>query len=183
MAQLDRLLTVMISNREEALALDEGEHAKLELSGGARAVTKSPLTAGQIVGLLKEIAPVDAGRQIDAAKPVTFSYTTTDGIFAVRAIVEGGKWVVRIALEAGAPAQSSQPFDPLSGFQAAATFMTPSEVPRVAPAPTPAAPTPTVRDGVPPTRTPDASPFRARPTPGAAQPSPAANAAPAAVAP
>jgi Tfp pilus assembly ATPase PilU len=64
MPQLDRLLSAVISNKADALTLDEGDPAKLEVQGAARAVTKSPLTAQQVVGLLKEIAPPDAGRSL-----------------------------------------------------------------------------------------------------------------------
>ncbi|HEV8237470.1 MAG TPA: hypothetical protein VGP84_22820, partial [Gemmatimonadaceae bacterium] len=68
MPQLDRLLSAVISNKADALTLDEGDPAKLELQGATRAVTKSPLTAQQVIGLLKEIAPPDAGRQLDTTK-------------------------------------------------------------------------------------------------------------------
>jgi len=148
MAQLDRLLAVMISNRAEALTLDEGDLAKLELDGGARAVTKSPLTPQQVVGLLKEIAPADAGRLLDAAKPANFSYATTDGAFAVRAAVTAGKWRVRIVLE-GVEPTASEKYDPLSAFQPAPPMMTPIDVPSMRP--TPAASGPALgRPGAPP---------------------------------
>jgi len=84
MPQLDRLLSAVISNKADALTLDEGDPAKLEVQGAARAVTKSPLTAQQVVGLLKEIAPPDAGRQLDTTKSAAFTYTSSDGAFSVR---------------------------------------------------------------------------------------------------
>src|SRR2546423_12685907 len=95
MPQLDRLLSAVISNKADALTLDEGDPAKLELQGAARPVTKSPLTAQQVVGLLKEIAPPDAGRQLDTPKSATFTYKSADGAFAVRAQQERGKWRAR----------------------------------------------------------------------------------------
>src|SRR5689334_20783962 len=100
MAQLDRLLSVMISNRAEALMLNEGDLGKLEMHSGARPVTKAALTAAQVVGLLKEIAPSDAARHIDDARPASFSYLSTDGSFVVKATLDDGKWRVRIAVDA-----------------------------------------------------------------------------------
>ena len=142
MPQLDRLLSAVISNRADALTLDEGDPAKLETQGAARAVTKSPLSAQQVVGLVKEIAPPEAARQLDAARAVTFTYESTDGAFTVRASRDDGKWRARITPGVEAPAEESATgFDPLSGFQPSAAFM--SDTPAAAPArPTPAAPTP-----------------------------------------
>src|SRR5216110_112857 len=91
MPQLDRLLSAVISNKADALTLDEGNPAKLELQGSSRPVTKSPLTAQQVIGLLKEIAPPDAGRQLDSSKSAAFTYTSADGAFAVRAAQGGAK--------------------------------------------------------------------------------------------
>ena len=171
MAQLDRLLSVMISNRADALTLDEADLAKLELQGGARAVTKSPLTAAQVVGLLKEIAPPDAARQLDATKPASFSYTSADGAFTVRAAVEGGKWRVRILHDAagdtggtGNGASKGAQFDPLSGFQQTPSAMTPAEVPRVQA--TPAAPANAFREAAS-LRAATQAAARTRPTPAA----------------
>src|SRR5689334_13960463 len=141
MPQLDRLLSAVISNKADALRLDEGDPAKLEVQGGARAVTKSPLTAQQVIGLLKEIAPPDAGRQLDTAKSATFTYTSSDGAFAVRAAQEGGKWRARITPGNGVPSADAGPgFDPLAGFQPSSAFLTPSEPPPAVGRPTPAAP-------------------------------------------
>ena len=143
MPQLDRLLSAVISNKADALRLDEGDPAKLELQGSARAVTKSPLTAQQVIGLLKEIAPPEAGRQLDTTRSATFTYSFSDGTFAVRAGQEGGKWRVRITPGSGVGTEvPDNNFDPLAGFQSSASFLTPSEAPAITPRPTPAAPMP-----------------------------------------
>jgi twitching motility protein PilT len=142
MAQLDRLLAVMVSNRAQALLLDEGDLAKLDLPGGARPVTKSPLSAPQVVGLLKEIAPPDAARQLDAAKPASFAYTSSDGTFAIKAMIDGGKWRVRIAREVRAEPTPSSSFDPLSGFVVAPENGASAAAPSAAPRDTPSHRTP-----------------------------------------
>ena len=189
MPQLDRLLSAVISNKADALRLDEGDPAKLEVQGASRAVTKSPLTAQQVLGLLKEIAPPDAGRQLDKAKAATFTYTSPDGAFAVKAAQEAGKWRARITPASGVPrAGSDNGFDPLAGLQSTVSLLTPAESsPRVAARPTPAAPRPAMPTPLPNAAMPNVSrpsapqmatvPSAARPTPGASVITPAATGA------
>jgi len=174
MPQLDRLLSAVISNKADALTLAEGDPAKLEVQGASRAVTKSPLTAQQVIGLLKEIAPPDAGRQLDTTKTATFTYTSADGAFAVKAAQEGGKWRARIT-PCGVPsAGSDNGFDPLAGMQSTVSLLTPAESsPRVAARPTPAAtrpamPTPLPNAAMPNVPRPSAPPMATVPTPARA---------------
>ena len=61
MPQLDRLLSVMVSNRAEALRLVENELASLVKDGATVPLTKQALGATQLLGLLREIAPPDFG--------------------------------------------------------------------------------------------------------------------------
>src|SRR5438045_1413442 len=180
MPQLDRLLSAVISNKADALTLDEGDPAKLEVQGASRPVTKSPLTAQQVIGLLKEIAPPDAGRQLDTTKSASFTYTSADGAFAVKAAQEAGKWRARITPASGvASARSDNGFDPLAGMQSTVSLLTPAEsAPRVAARPTPAAarpamPTPLPNAAMPNVPRPSAP--RMATVPSAARPTPAAN--------
>ncbi|WKW12687.1 type IV pilus twitching motility protein PilT [Pseudogemmatithrix spongiicola] len=100
MAQLDKLLSVMISNRADELVLTEGAAAVLLSQGNERPVTKA-LTAPQIVALLKEIAPAPAHAALDAKQPTKFQYMSEDSVFAARAMVLGdGKLSVRIQVDA-----------------------------------------------------------------------------------
>ena len=175
MPQLDRLLSAVISNKADALTLDEGDPAKLEVQGASRPVTKSPLTAQQVIGLLKEIAPPDAGRQLDTTKTATFTYTSADGAFAVKAAQEGGKWRARITPASGVPsAGSDNGFDPLAGLQSTVSLLTPAESsPRVAARPTPAAtrpamPTPLPNVAMPNVPRPSAPAMATVPTPARA---------------
>ncbi|HEY2378818.1 MAG TPA: type IV pilus twitching motility protein PilT [Gemmatimonadaceae bacterium] len=185
MPQLDRLLSAVISNRADALTLDEGDPAKLEVQGAARAVTKSPLTAQQVVGLLKEIAPPDAGRALDTTKAANFTYTFADGAFAVRAAQEGGKWRARITPGSGVPSaeQEGSGFDPLAGLQSGTSMFTPVEpAPRVTSRPTPASPRPaapatlTPIAAMPNVARPSAPPMATVPTPAHAVTPPSASA-------
>jgi twitching motility protein PilT len=150
MPQLDRLLSVMVSNRAEALMLNEGDLGTLEMTSGARPVTKAALTAAQVVGLIKEIAPAESARHIEEGRPASFTYDSSDGAFGVRAMLEGGKWRVRIALDAG------EEFRRTTGQQ-----INPVKLPAAEPAPAPARPTPAVATVVAP---PPAAPAAPRAT-------------------
>ena len=99
MAQLDRLLSVMISNRADELLLKEGQPATLMVEGQERPVTKA-LTALQIVALLKEIAPPQSAAALDAKQPTKFQYTSEDGVFAVRAMIQGTLLIVNAQIDA-----------------------------------------------------------------------------------
>ena len=99
MPQLDRLLSVMVSNRANALVLNEGDVAQLDTTGGPKPVTKQPLTAAQVVMLLREIAPADAGGQLDAGLSTTFQYESDDGVFVARARLQNGKWEALVSVD------------------------------------------------------------------------------------
>jgi twitching motility protein PilT len=96
MPQLDRLLSVMVSNRAEALRLVENEFASLVKDGATVPLTKQALGASQLLGLLREIAPPDALRRLDEGTPAEFQYRTSDGVFNAKASNESGKWTAAI---------------------------------------------------------------------------------------
>src|SRR5437763_288643 len=95
MAQLDRFLSAMVSHRASALRLDETALAELEISGAARPVTKAPLTAAQVVSLLREIAPAAAGEALAAGQPTAFGYVSDEGALVIDATRNGGRAQLR----------------------------------------------------------------------------------------
>src|SRR5258705_9762008 len=99
MPQLDRLLSVMVSQRATALKLHESELAELEIGGAPRPMTKTALTSQQVVALLREIAPVEAAALLDAGKPTQFDYVSEDGAFCIDAAREGTQWRARVTLD------------------------------------------------------------------------------------
>jgi twitching motility protein PilT len=101
MAQLDRFLSAMVSHRASALRLDETALAELEISGAARPVTKAPLTAAQVVSLLREVAPAASGEALAAGQPTSFSYVSDEGAFAIEATRNAGRWQVRVTIDEG----------------------------------------------------------------------------------
>src|SRR5687767_3006780 len=99
MAQFDKLLAAMVSNKADSLVLADGDLVKIEVGGQMRPLTKAPLTGPQIVALCKEIAKPDVAKNLDAGKPATMSYITNDGAFVIRAMVNNGKWHVVAAID------------------------------------------------------------------------------------
>jgi len=94
MAQFDRLLAAMVSNKADSLVLEDGDLVKVEVGGQLRSLTKSPLSGAQILALLKEIANGDGQKNLEANKPATLAYVTGDGAFMIRAMLNGTKWHV-----------------------------------------------------------------------------------------
>ena len=97
MAQLDRFLSVLVSNKATALVLPEGDVATLTINDSARPVMKQSLTSAQILTLVREIAPPDSPRGLDAKAGVRFTYASPDGSFDVSLEEIGGKVSARIA--------------------------------------------------------------------------------------
>jgi twitching motility protein PilT len=101
MAQLDRLLAVLVQNRGATLRLHEDEPAALERDGATHPVTKQALSGVQVVALLREVAPGDAARLLDQGAPATFHYATGDGAFVASASNQTGRWLASVALANG----------------------------------------------------------------------------------
>jgi twitching motility protein PilT len=97
-AQLDRFLSVMVANGADSIHLTEREVATLQKDGTPRPITKQPLTAQQLLLLLREIAPPDAAKQLAAGAPTSFLYANTEGQFAVAASHADGRWHASIGL-------------------------------------------------------------------------------------
>jgi twitching motility protein PilT len=98
MAQLDKLLNVMISNRADELLLREDEGTILKVDNVEKPVTKV-LTGAQVVALLKEVATPAAALLIDAKSPSKFRYDCAEGVFSVRAMLQNEKWNVSIVVD------------------------------------------------------------------------------------
>jgi len=95
-ARLDRFIQVLHEQRADALQLAVGQPAALVTSGAARAITRDPLTDGQIVGLVREIAG-EAASRLGGGDPVAFGYHSPSGEVRVEVTpgAEGSRAVVR----------------------------------------------------------------------------------------
>src|SRR5688500_8771717 len=106
MAQLDRLLSVMVSNRADLLVLTENDVAKLRKGTSSHPVTKQALSAPQLIALLREIAPADAVKLLEGGRPASFGYVSDDGVFLAEATREGGKWTASLKVDEDARAKA-----------------------------------------------------------------------------
>jgi twitching motility protein PilT len=80
MPRIDPLLTAMVSNRADAIHLADGEVAHLIVAGVLRPLTKQALPTGQLVALMREVAPPDVIPKLDNGG-ATFVYTNAEGQF------------------------------------------------------------------------------------------------------
>ena len=99
----------MHEQRAEALQLAVGKPAALLANGGSRPVTREPLSDGQILGLLREIAAPDAAGALTGTAPVSFGYRAPTGEVRVEVDPSGSAFaVVRpVGAGAGAPAAAA----------------------------------------------------------------------------
>src|SRR5687768_12131213 len=97
MAQLDRMISAMVAHGGDALHLNEGEAATIEIKGSRQAVTKAVLSGPQILALLNEIATPAAAGMLESRTPTKFRYDTPEGLFLVRAMLRDTRWIVQIA--------------------------------------------------------------------------------------
>jgi twitching motility protein PilT len=148
MPQLDRLLSVMVSQRATSLKLHESELAELEIAGAPRPMTKTPLTSQQVVALLREIAPAESVLLLEAGKPTRFDYVSEDGAFCIDAAREGAQWRAQVTIDERRERQRlnghPRPDIPEYAAPAPAPAPAPAAAPVAAPvaAPAPAAPAP-----------------------------------------
>ena len=110
MARLDRFIQVMHEQRADALQLAVGQPAALVTNGATRAITRDPLSDGQIVGLVKEIAGADTAGQVGGGAPVSFGYHSPSGEVQVELTpgADGTRATVRPSRAGGAPAAAAK---------------------------------------------------------------------------
>jgi twitching motility protein PilT len=109
MAQLDRLITAMTSAGADSVVLAEGDAATLVTGAARRPVTRQSLTAAQLLGFVREIAPADAAALLDAERSAHFTYTTAEGAFQVRATHDGARWTATLSAANGTSAVAIEP--------------------------------------------------------------------------
>ncbi|HTC22940.1 MAG TPA: type IV pilus twitching motility protein PilT [Gemmatimonadales bacterium] len=79
MARIDQFIRVLHEQRGDSLQLTAGKPAVLIRDGTTRPLTKDPLTDGQVVALVREIAPADAAARVGSADGVAFEYRAPSG--------------------------------------------------------------------------------------------------------
>jgi twitching motility protein PilT len=90
MPRIDPLLTAMLSNRADAVRLSDGDIAHLVKAGAQHPLTRQPLGDGQLLVLLREMAPADVSAALGGVDPVEFIYANGDGRFVARVMRQNG---------------------------------------------------------------------------------------------
>jgi len=140
MAQLDKLLAAMISNHASALVLTDGEVVKLEIGGQLRPLTKTPLSAAQILSLLQEVASEHDQAAFEAGNPVEILRATPDGAFVIKAQAVEGKWRAVVSIGKGQPeSKPERPAPDASPGMKRTPVATPAAAPAAAPVAAPVA--------------------------------------------
>jgi twitching motility protein PilT len=103
MAQLDKLLSAMMTNHASALVLTDGEVVKLEIGGQLRPLTKTPLSAANILLLLQEVATPHDQAAIESGGPIEILRATPDGAFVIKGQVTDGKWRAVVSIGKNVP--------------------------------------------------------------------------------
>ena len=97
MPQIDRLLSALVASRADALELVDGEPAAFVIGAERRNATRQPLSAAQILGIVREVAPPDVAANLGAPRAADFRYVGEDGAFAVRVTRFGERWGATVA--------------------------------------------------------------------------------------
>ena len=134
MAVLDKLLQAMFQHTADALKLQSGHPAVLQVQGNLQPVTKDPLPKAKIMGLLREIAPEGMRDHLDAESRMAFGYILDGKRIDVEIIHDGDE--VDVTLGPARPRRSSaamsMPMEAKMGADAAAA---PPAPPRVSASP------------------------------------------------
>jgi twitching motility protein PilT len=95
-ARLDRLIQVLHDQRADALRLAVGKPAALVSNGAARPLTKEPLTDGQILTLVREVADPASAPRLGGSEAVSFPYNAPSGQVTVAFTPGAGGPVVEV---------------------------------------------------------------------------------------
>ncbi|HKY97929.1 MAG TPA: type IV pilus twitching motility protein PilT [Gemmatimonadaceae bacterium] len=90
MPRIDPLLTAMVSNKADAVRLADGDIAHIIKGGSQHPLTRQPLADGQLLLLLREMAPPDIASSLDAEDGVEFVYANGEGRFVTKVTRENG---------------------------------------------------------------------------------------------
>jgi twitching motility protein PilT len=139
MPKIDPILTALISNRADSVRLADGDIAHIIKGGAQHPLTRQPLGAGQLLLLLKEMAPPEFASRLGGSEAIEFTYSNSAGHFIARVSQQDGKLG---ALVSPAPNGSTNGAAPAAQNESPpATSTSPASAAQVKPAP-PAAPAP-----------------------------------------
>ena len=80
----------MLSNSADAVRLSDGEIAHIVKGGTEHPLTRQPLAEGQLMLLLREMAPPEVYLRLGGADPIEFGYSNAEGRFVARVMRDNG---------------------------------------------------------------------------------------------
>ena len=84
MAQLDRLLAVLVSRRGDSIRLVQDEPAVLVRGSETQPLTRTPLTPAQVLAIVREVAPADIEQHAERADGAQFDDKMGEDAFVGR---------------------------------------------------------------------------------------------------
>jgi twitching motility protein PilT len=112
-AQLDRFIQAIHQHKAQGLVLAAGKQASLLIDGASRPISREPLSATQLLPLLREIVPPGEVARLEGPMPATFRYDSPAGPVSVEVNrdADGLRAVVRPAPggEPAAPPPAQEP--------------------------------------------------------------------------
>ena len=103
MAQLDRLLAVLVSRRGDALRLVQDEPAFLVRGLESQALTRGPLTPSQMLTIVREVAPSGTEQRVASGEGAQFEYRLGADAFLGRVHHHNGRLTLDVTPQ-GVPA-------------------------------------------------------------------------------
>ncbi|MDP2342543.1 MAG: type IV pilus twitching motility protein PilT [Deltaproteobacteria bacterium] len=182
MARLDTFIAQLVQREGEALMIEGGNNIFLLKGGQLEPLVdarKGTLQNEHVMALLKDIAPPEAQKNLDANVPATFTYESPNGPAVVKTAIRDGRLMARLKLGASSlssgegPAASSSSSSPSSrrgsgsneegGLSVSPRVLSPDPVTSPPPTAFPPTPMPEVRAAASPSSSP---PQPARLAPG-----------------
>ena len=97
MAQLDKLLAVLLSRRGDSLRLVQDEPATLVTGAESHPLTRAPLTPAQVLTILREVAPADTELRVERGEDAQFDYMMGEDAFVGRLLREQGRLTLQVS--------------------------------------------------------------------------------------
>ncbi len=106
MATLDRFIALMFETNAAALVLTADQQITLEFNGSPRPVTKEPVSAAKILGLVREVMPEELQPQLDSGEGrLAFDYAADGG--SVDVVIDRSGKAITAVLSPAQPRRST----------------------------------------------------------------------------
>jgi twitching motility protein PilT len=111
-ARLDRFIQVLQEQGAHSLELRSGRPATLITAAGPRPISRDPLTAGQIVALVRELAPAPIQATVQEGSEVSFGYEGAGHAVSIELAGNGDDTLASIRPASAAPPAGDAPAAP-----------------------------------------------------------------------